>query len=421
MHRSLLALVLASLSLAACGGGGGGGSSSRPPAAADVARPFGSHTQAYAAGILPSHHPQRELDDAVRAYYDLWRAKYVESGCGADRYHVAMGRTDEMTVSEAHGYGMLICAFMAGHDADARTLFDGMHRYYLDHPSAHTPGLMAWCQDSACNDINGVDSAADGDLDIAYALLLADRQWGSGGGIDYRAAASTVLDAIAIGDVDPDHTWIRLGDFTTPAEPFQYASTRTSDFMPGHLSAFAALTGDAAWTQLLDREYAMVASLQSQHAPLTGLLPDFVVEAATSPAPAPPGFLESPNDGSYYYNACRDPWRIGVHYLMTGDERARDALRLLNDWVRSATSDDPAKIAAGYHLDGTPVDGSDYLTMCFAAPFGVGAMSDGANQRWLNDVWDAVVAQASEGYYEDTLKLLAMIAMSGNWWAPDRE
>ena len=30
----------------------------------------------------------------------------------------------------------------------------------------------------------GTDSAFDGDCDIAYALLLADAQWGSAGAID---------------------------------------------------------------------------------------------------------------------------------------------------------------------------------------------------------------------------------------------
>jgi len=37
------------------------------------------------------------------------------------------------------------------------------------------------------------DSAADGDLDIAYALLLADRQWGSCGTVNYLLEAQRVL------------------------------------------------------------------------------------------------------------------------------------------------------------------------------------------------------------------------------------
>ncbi|HVM97299.1 MAG TPA: hypothetical protein VMT89_12975, partial [Candidatus Acidoferrales bacterium] len=64
--------------------------------------------------------------------------------------------------------------------------------------------------------------------------------------------------------------------------------------------------------------------------------------------------------------------------------------------------------------------GADYLSMAFVAPLGVGAMVDASNQTWLNALWDLVVNQplSSGGYYENTLKLLSMIVMSGNWWAP---
>ena len=39
-------------------------------------------------------------------------------------------------------------------------------------------------------------SATDGDMDIAYSLLLADKQWGSDGEIDYLKQGKKVIDAI---------------------------------------------------------------------------------------------------------------------------------------------------------------------------------------------------------------------------------
>ena len=98
-----------------------------------------------------------------------------------------------MTVSEAHGYGMLITAHMAGHDPKAKAYFDGLYRYFRAHPSKINPELMAWKQGDtgqAVVNVGGVDSATDGDMDIAYALLLADRQWGSDGEINYLAEAN---------------------------------------------------------------------------------------------------------------------------------------------------------------------------------------------------------------------------------------
>jgi endo-1,4-beta-D-glucanase Y len=353
----------------------------------------------------------------VRDFYDTWRDLYVGDGCGSGRYLVLSGQSQSKTVSEAHGYGMLIMAFMAGHDPDAKKYFDGMYQYYLAHQSANTPFLMAWSQNQSCANNQGPDSATDGDLDIAYALLLADRQWGSGGAINYLAAAGKIIDAIRAGDVDSSAHWILLGDWAAPGDD-QYDATRTSDFMPGHLDSFHAATGDGDWNTLLGAEYTMVGKLQQSFASGTGLLPDFVV-TPNNPSPAPSGFLEGSSDGRYGYNACRDPWRLGVHFITKGDARAKTAVTKLNSWIAGATGGNPEGIHAGYQLNGNSSSGSDYVDMCFVAPFGVAAMVSSSNQGWLNSVWDFTVDTGPQGYYQDTVKLLSMIAMSGNWWVPE--
>jgi hypothetical protein len=108
--------------------------------------------------------------------------------------------------------------------------------------------------------------------------------------------------------------------------------------------------------------------------------------------------------------------------LVSGEPRAQAAVQRIDDWIRTATGGDPANVKSGYKLDGTMINGADYLSMAFVAPLGVGAMVDASHQAWLNAIWDLVVATPSstDGYYENTLKLLAMIAMSGNLWAPER-
>jgi hypothetical protein len=76
-------------------------------------------------------------------------------------------------------------------------------------------------------------------------------------------------------------------------------------------------------------------------------------------------------------------------------------------------------IRAGYKLDGTAL--VFYSDLAFTAPMAVSAMVEpgsGSNQAWLNALWDEVESSASSGYYNDSLKLLAMIVMSGNWWSP---
>jgi endo-1,4-beta-D-glucanase Y len=386
--------------------------------AGGVANPFGTHARPYAGGLAPSNHTQAQLDATVKSYYTAWKAKYVKQGCGAGRYYVKTGMSDSQTVSEAHGYGMLITAFMAGYDTSAKTVFDGMYSYFKAHQSTNTPYLMAWSQDKSCKDNQGPDSATDGDLDVGYALLLADKQWGSSGAIKYKSEAKHVIDAIKSGESTATY-FVNLGDWTGHTGSFGDA-TRTSDFMPGHFTSFAASIGDSAWSTIADRSYDMVATLQSKYAASTGLLPDFVTTPRT-PKPAPAKFLEGPDDGKYSWNACRDPMRIAIHYLVTGDARARTAAKKINTWLRAKTGGNPDNIKAGYSLSGSPLADSDYVTMAFAAPFAVGAMVDtsSGNQAWLNAMWDTVAAMPSEGYYEDTIKMLALITLSGNWWAPD--
>jgi endoglucanase len=382
-----------------------------------VANPFGTHAQAYAGGILPTNQSQSQLDAKTKTFYNSWKAAYVKQGCGSGRYYVKTFMDDSLTVSEAHGYGMLVTAFMAGHDASAKTVFDGMYHYFKDHQSAETPYLMAWSQASNCSNNQGPDSATDGDLDIAYALLLADKQWGSSGAINYLAEAKHVINAIKANETTSSW-YVNLGDWTGTTGSYG-TSTRTSDFMPGHFASFAAATGSSTWTSINNHSYDIVSTLQANHAPSTGLLPDFVKTAKTDPRPASPNFLEGANDGKYSYNACRDPLRIAVHYLTTGDARARTAVQKMNSWIKIKTSNNPENIKAGYGLNGTAVSGSGYLTMAFAAPFAVSAMVDGSNQSWLNSLWSTVSGYASEDYYEDSIKMMAMIALSGNWWAPE--
>ncbi|HRI07898.1 MAG TPA: glycosyl hydrolase family 8 [Nannocystaceae bacterium] len=384
------------------------------------AHPFASHTFDYAPGAILPARPEADLDAATADFYDTWKDLYLRAGCGDGRYFVkAAIDPDNRTVSEAHGYGMLLTAIMAGHDPDAQLEFDGLYRFFRDHPSAASPDLMAWYQDKTCADAMGQDSASDGDLDIAFALLLADRQWGSCGAIDYRAEALAVIAAIAEHELDETHAYVLLGDWATADVLKYHQATRSSDFITDHFRSFAAAAGPASWEGLLDATYELVAVMQATHAPATGLLPDFIRAPLATPKPAESGFLEGPTDGAYAYNACRDPWRLATDFLVSGDPRPRAAVQAMTAWIRQATADDPAQIRAGYRLDGAPQQGSGYLTMAFVAPFGPAAMVDADHQTWLDAIWDESIAADPEGYYEDTLRLLSMIVMSGNWWPPE--
>lgn len=412
------------LALVACSQSNGTGADASAEGSGDAAttnggpHPFGSHG-GYVAGVDLPGRPQAELDAATAAFYDTWKARYLVAGCAADEYRIVTApATDAYTVSEGHGYGMLIAAIFDGHDPEAHEIFDGLYRYYTRHPSSHDAGLMAWAQDQACADVMGVDSATDGDLDIAYALLLADRQWGSQGLVDYRAAAVRTLDAILAHEVHPSGSLL-VGDWVDAADT-HYKGTRPSDFMTGHFESFANVGDVARWTTVRDRAYAIIAKLQATAGATTGLVPDFVVAAdGDAPQPAPANWLEGADDGHYGYNACRVPWRLTSDFVLTGDPRARTAILAITAWVRGAAHDDVTRLRDGYRLDGVATGTSPELP--FVAPLLVGAMidpGDGSQRTWLDALWANVTARALGDYYGDTIKLLAMVVASGNWWRP---
>jgi hypothetical protein len=106
--------------------------------------------------------------------------------------------------------------------------------------------------------------------------------------------------------------------------------------------------------------------------------------------------------------------------LLYDEGRGRAALRPLNAWARRSTGDDPARFADTYRLDGTPLPDHGSDEPAYVSALGVAAMIDPDNQLWLNRIWDDLAARplAGSDYYGNTLKLLAMVTMSGHWQRP---
>ena len=386
--------------------------------------PFPQHTLQTPGSILPTNYPQSQLDADVRAFYDYWKLTYLKTAGttpdGRTRYRVAFNKDapeSNSTVSEGQGYGMLIVPLMAGHDPAARAIFDGLYEFAKAHPSPGDARLMDWKipRDAGA----GGSSAFDGDADIAHGLLLAHAQWGSTGTVNYSAAANTWLAGILAATIGQSSRLPTLGDWASPTSAKQY-QPRSSDLMPGHFRAWARHTGNPVWNTVTANCSSVATAIQANHSATTGLLPDFIINAnpPSSSQPANAGFLEGANDGNYYYNAGRVPWRLGVDALLNEDATASRTQALkITSWVKTSTSGNASNIRAGYKLDGTNISGNNYLSSFFAAPMGVASMLDPAHQAWLNSIY-AAVRTKHEDYFEDTVNLLCLIAMSGNYWDP---
>jgi endo-1,4-beta-D-glucanase Y len=379
-------------------------------------RAFPQHVTYANGSIKPNHISQERLDKLTLSFYEQWKKRYIRAGCHAGEFFVWFERKGKtQCVSEGQGYGMIITVLMAGADRSAKITYDGLYRYYKDHPADH-PYLMAWAQGKACRNLDK-STATDGDVDIAYSLLLADKQWGSNGEINYLQEARKMIASIMGYEINP-HTYSILISDAIEYDSKDYYDTRTSDFMPANFKAFKNATHDTRWDKVVENTYKLFNYMQQRYSPDAGLVPDFIRHINKKAQPAQPNYLESPYDGCYNYNACRVPWRIATDYLLTGDKRAKTFNGRINKWVRETTQNKPDNLSAGYTLAGNDIRHRYFEALSFIGPFAVSAMTDKKNQQWLNDVWDYLInfKLKDYDYYDNSIKLLNMIIMSGNYW-----
>ena len=367
-----------------------------------------------AAAIRPTA-PQPVQDAAVLGYYTAWKSAFLRRDCGAGTVQVHSPDAAYPYVAEAQAYGLVITVSMAAEDPEAKDLFDGILRYVLAHPSVNNPDLMAAEQDAECSDAGGANSATDGDMDIAYALLLADKRWGRSAGFDYGALALKRIRAIKKSEVHPASKLMLLGDWSKPTDPALYRTSRTSDWIVHHFRAFKTATGDGDWDAIRVAHQRAISSIQARYSSATGLLPDFARATEQGVEPVGGKVLESDHDGDYHFNACRDPWRIGLDAITSGDDTSLAAARKINAWAKAATGSDPDRMGAGYTLAGTRYgEGS---ANAFWAPLAVAAMTDPGSQSWLDALWAKMASStlSPDNYFGATVQLQVMIIVSGKY------
>ncbi|GEM_PF-2363220 len=414
---------------------------------ATIALNFPYYT-AYPNGIAPSNFTREQQAADARAMYGYWRAKYTTTtGAGTGGMRVYKSDENGETVSEGQGYGMVISVYMADSGNNAKSDFDMMLTYYKSkHKVASdgsNTGLMAW-RVNADGSIADNWVAPDGDMDAAWALLVADRKWGSGNGNpNYWGEAQNILNGL--------QKWATYNHSTTSSDLIANADkelsaqegagnyTMSSYQMVGYMSEFANAsdtTRAAQWHDTLKAGYKAY---------------DYFYDTHSSTALTPFTFLTMPGatqyqQGSKGYSfgpdSCRVPWRVGMDYLWHGNAHsawvagqipsvrstlAHDMPMVNAAWFKNATGGRPQTAWYHYELDGTPTVGTTHWGQRHTAgAMAVGAMTDTSNQSWLNDLYSYMRVQipgqpyTSDGitltpeYYADTVLMVTMIAVTGN-------
>ena len=312
------------------------------------------------------------------------------------------------TVSEGIAYGMIIAVMF-----DDQEAFDGFWTYARCF--LNKSGLMDWYIAPDGQKTLGVGAASDADEDMAWALIMADRQWGGGGslGESYADVARRLIEAIYQTEVDRS-SW---PDMFLPGDDWRGKNVfNPSYFAPNQYRQFGEFTGrQAEWQRVIDRGYAIMDSCLNERSKNrdNGLVPAWC-DADGTPVEAFPGAMMN-----YQYDSARTPFRLVQDYARARDPRARDHLRKLSDFFAGLGA---AGIVDGYALDGRPAPdprspaqnpGSAVFVGCAAA----GAMHDPKYQDFI----DAAYARVRTGqlltrsrYYNHCWTVLSLLMLTGN-------
>lgn len=430
--------------------------------------------------------PNGKLENDLKTYYNMWanlsknplsgkldgylmRDSYNKGGkkytiVRADATGAGTGTPSLSSQSEAHGFGMIIMAIMEDNDntnINEHKEFDSMYNLSRKFRWNGT-NLMHW-EIPPEGTINNEGPATDGDVTIAYALLLADKQWGTGIGdngetINYIEEAKKILTDIKKYQIYQQGTgtpWPTLGN-----NEWLLHASRPSDWMIDVYMEFYKATGDEIFMEVAKNIVRNISSLQSNHAPNTGLVPDFADNSTGSLKPASntltgPIGSDEMNEGDFSYNACRVPYRLTraaalyPNFVVDGVS-IKSLVEKMNNWYikeypnPTKRNNDPVNYPtttgwegigiAGLTLKGEPLimEGTTskvfWSDNCFNSSFAASLMLSG-NQSYIDkmytltnnfDGWGPHDPGENEyyGYFADTITLLSKIIISGNWWNP---
>jgi endo-1,4-beta-D-glucanase Y len=346
-------------------------------------------------------YPRAYQNRDVEAAYARWKADTVTAqGAGG---HLRVQRPAEpglepnSTVSEGIAYGMLIAAYMAD-----QALFDELWKYermWLDDN-----GLMDWYINAAGTDRAGTGAATDADEDMAFALVLADRQWGGRGTLD-RSYLEDAKDQIK-------RVWdheIYEGKLPRAGDHWgDWNNVNISYFAPAYYRVFAQIDGNqAGWDAVLKTVYdtidnALNASNGNQQ---NGLVPAWCTSRGVPGSP-----------GHYQYDACRTPFRIGLDFCWFGEPRAQAYVAKTTQFFAALGV---ASIVDGYDLNGTPHPANPGgQSAAFIGPAAVGAMASPSQPLFMEQGYAALAGGkllVGGTYYEESWTVLSLLMLTGNF------
>ncbi|MFO7867934.1 MAG: glycosyl hydrolase family 8, partial [Bacteroidales bacterium] len=346
----------------------------------------------------------------IQSLYENWDAEfYEESG--------DLGRIEfddpTYTVSEGIGYGMLIYVYMSNSsNTTAQDKFDKLYNYYTNF-STQGGYLMDWkiegftdvAPDSECGGSCG-GSATDGDLDVALALALAHKQWGSSGTINYIQETENILAKIRDSQVDNDNVFKPGHHWDDSKNPCYFTTASVGLFMQAQDQE--GFTNTRNWSSVYTASHSFLQSSQRN-----GVWPDWCTASGTQ------DHVQGGYD--FYWDACRTPWRVAWDYVWFGTSESKQMCDNSIEFMSAqGVLNNPGSVGAYTSIDassytGVQDQGEGQGNSCFVGGLGSALMVDDTQQSNLNTFYTYLKNKnEGYGYYAPTIQILYLLTMSGN-------
>jgi endo-1,4-beta-D-glucanase Y len=346
-------------------------------------KPFPQNVN-YPYGYKPTNITSKLAQDE----YLRWKGLFLV-GCNA--FYRPTTDNAANTKVEAIGFSMLVAAY----EGD-KTTYDGLLNFYKSKRRTKANNMMAW--HVTCDSTIDQGSATDGDIDVAFSLIIAHIQWGE----SYLNSAKEIIQILKNSVITTCS-----GGITVLKGGYSLGGwggcdlTDMSYYTPAFFRIFAQVTNDNTWDLLANSTYTILNNAANK---TTGLVPDWQTALGQ---PGPSGW-----NGTYGYDACRVPWRIALDYLWNGNVTAKTWCTKVTNWARSIGT---SNIKDGYNLDGTTAKTNNNSS--FVGGFAVGAM---CNSQTLADTFGTRMKQLTDTYwYNLTTRIVYLHVLTGNFWKPD--
>ncbi|GLS90083.1 hypothetical protein GCM10007916_11500 [Psychromonas marina] len=327
--------------------------------------------------------------------------------------------------SEGMSYGMMMALQMNRQD-DFNKLWKWASTYSLNK-SGNNKGYFAW-QVSTSGVTLDAAPAPDGEEYFVTALFFAANRWGNGEGIyNYEAQANQILkDMFGNGETRYNNSG-ELEEYSlfnhenkqivfSPSTPTDRNWTDTSY----HLPAFYELW--AKWADNNNAFWAELADVSRQHFkdaadPTTGLTPDYAYFDGS-----PHGDFQHWKD-TFQYDAWRVISNVAMDYAWwKKDEWQVTQAKRLQSFFKSEGMESYASL---YELDGTRYENNKDHSPGLVAMNAIASLASDSQDAWefVDAFWNTEVPTGKWRYYDGSLYMFGMLAMSGNYriYCPNNE